>query len=120
MIYSREKCLPIIMHERRNCCQIIIINLYLFHNWTVFDLRGDHGVVVSRLQKTLNILDFCERFNTRSLDPPGRLHSPETSSVFSFLSKSATLFPRILQAKSGGSGDVGTVNSICVCSCFTV
>lgn len=29
--------------------------------------------------------------------PPGRLQSPETSSVFSFLSRSATRFPRILQ-----------------------
>lgn len=76
--------------------------------------------LVSRVQYTLNILVFCERFNTCSWDPPGRLHSPETSSVFSFLSKSATLFPRILQAKSGGSGDVGTANIICVCSCFTV
>lgn len=28
---------------------------------------------------------------------PGRLHSPETSSVFNFFSRSATRFPRILQ-----------------------
>lgn len=34
---------------------------------------------------------------------PGRLHSPDTSSVFSFFSRSATRFPRILQKWRGVS-----------------
>lgn len=43
---------------------------------------------ISRIKVRLNfILCFL----------PGRLHSPETSSVFNFLSRSATRFPRILQ-----------------------
>lgn len=56
-----------------------------------------HPGWTSRISQIQNLTVSLLNVSPSTPRPPGRLHSPETSSVFSFLSRSATRFPRILQ-----------------------
>lgn len=62
-----------------------------------FSLDQIPPLQMSRVLATNRISPIKVRLNLILCFLPGRLHSPETSSVFNFLSRSATRFPRILQ-----------------------